>query len=55
MINGTLTYASRYISYQDLAEFNVTSTTGSEGIRIIAVIPVSPATIIFRVVNATET
>lgn len=55
IINGYLAYESRYISYQDLAAFNVTSKTGSEGIRIIGVTPVSPANVTFRVINATET
>ncbi len=52
--DGYLTYESRYISYQDLAAFNVTSDTGSEGIKIVGVSPVSPATVSFRVIEASE-
>jgi hypothetical protein len=52
--DGYLNYESRYISYQDLAAFNVTSDTGSEGIKIVGVSPVSPATVSFRVIEASE-
>jgi hypothetical protein len=54
MINGSLALQSRYISYQELTACNLTSKTGSEGIRIISVEPVQTGNITFRVINATE-